>query len=116
MVEVEQVKPEPATSEVPDIKVIPRLQTPPRPLSSRPVRAPLRIVWREVRFRFLPMAAFILAGLFSIFLWRQWVLVESSPVPASTFAQEPGLLQNGPAIADRESVSIAPLQSASAHN
>jgi hypothetical protein len=74
-------------------------------------------MWREFRIRILPVAAFILAGLFAVVLWRQWVLVEESLAPAgASFAQEPGIIETGAAIAGQGPPSVAPLESAAARN
>jgi hypothetical protein len=115
MLEVEQLKREPLASELPALKADVQPLSIPQPVRRKPVRAPFRIMWREVRFRILPVAAFILAGICAMLLWRQWVLVESS-VGAPTFAQEPAMIQNGPAIAGKEPSPILPLESAAARN
>jgi hypothetical protein len=116
MLELEQVKPEPIASEMPVFKADPLPRPAPSKVMTRPVRAPLRVIWREVRFRLLPVAAFILAGIYAVLLWRQWILVETSLPPASSFAQEPTMIQRGTAVADKESAVVEPLESAGARN
>src|SRR5258705_7235390 len=103
MLELEQVNPEPLASEMPAFKADTSLRRVAHPVMTQPVRAPLRVVWREVRFRLLPVAAFILAGIYAVLLWRQWILVETSLPRTSSFAQDPGMIQHGTAVADKES-------------
>src|SRR5215210_2679149 len=98
MLELEQFKPESAAPEMPALKVDPSPLSTSRPIPTKPVPAPLRLVWREIRVRLLPVAAFVLAGICAVILWREWILVDAPVPPNSTFAQEPATIETGAAI------------------
>ncbi len=116
MLEMEQVKPELAAPEMAAFKADPLPRTIPRQVSARPVHAPLRVVWREIRFRLLPLAAFLIAGVCAVLLWREWIIVEQSALPASSIAQDPGIIEPKAAIAGHEPATVAPLESAAARD
>jgi len=42
--------------------------------STRPIRAPLRAYWRELRFRFVPTLMFLAVCLGAGLMWRQWII------------------------------------------
>jgi len=112
MLDAEQVRPGAIATQKPDYKV----DTTPEVVSVRrpkgPVRAPFKVLWRELRFRYLPLAGFILAGLFAILLWRQWVLVETSSASDPAFAQKPVIRQTGAVLLDKSTALIPPLDTA----
>jgi len=42
--------------------------------STRPIRAPLRAYWRELRFRFVPTLVFLAVCTGAGLVWRQWIV------------------------------------------
>ena len=116
MLEAEQVRPAALAPQQPDSKVDPAPEPRPTRISSSPIRAPFKIVWRELRVRLLPVAGFILAGLFAILLWRQWVLVEASSEADPGFAQKRSLQQPAAGLADKATGLLPPLDTAATRN
>ncbi len=47
--------------------------------STRPIRAPLRAYWRELRFRFVPTLMFLAVCVGAGLVWRQWILPAGKP-------------------------------------
>ena len=90
MLEAEQVKLEPIVSEVSG--ETPKLIPLPRPTPKSRVRAPLPVIWREVRVRLLPLMIFISAVLGVAILWRQWVVPQGSTSAAPAYVGEPAVL------------------------
>jgi hypothetical protein len=84
MLEAEQFKTEPVITEVAAAK--PRIIELPRVGSRAPVRPPLRIMWREFRYRILPIVTFILLIIGAIVMWRQWVTPQEANPIASVLA------------------------------
>ena len=99
MLEAQPFKPEPLAAESPVVVAEP-LPFPGVMRSRRAIRAPFRIVWREFRFRFLPLLAFILAGVFAVIVWRQWVTMDQVQPPTDSFAGQPNVMKVSP-IADK---------------
>jgi hypothetical protein len=84
MLEAEQIKTEPVVTEVTTAQ--PRIIELPRVGSRAPVRPPLRIMWREFRYRLMPVLAVILAIIGAIVMWRQWVTPQDANPVSSVFA------------------------------
>lgn len=87
MLEAEQVKPEAVAPEM-SAKLIHL----PQPTPRTPVRAPFRVIWRELRIRVLPWVAFLLALVGAALMWKQWVLPQAATANTPMFAEEPAVL------------------------
>ncbi|MDB6031329.1 MAG: hypothetical protein JWM16_1667 [Verrucomicrobiales bacterium] len=94
MLEAEQFKPETVISEVAAAK--PRIIELPKVASQAPIRPPLRIMWREFRFRILPVLTFILLILGAIVVWRQWITPLDAKPNASVFAGDSKVIPFNP--------------------
>jgi len=74
--------------------------------STRPIRAPLRAYWRELRFRFVPTLMFVAVCIGAGLVWRQWIIPTGRTAKTG---EGPRLTEAAPGANDRATKTLADL-------